>query len=236
MNLKKIRVSDDNTHHTFEGRPLYNSRFHSVLKFHPPGLAPVIDESGAYHIRVDGSPAYDFRYIKSFGYYFDKAAVITENGWTHIDPQGKPIYTSRFAWVGNYQDEVCTVRSKEGYYFHINKIGERLYEENMIYAGDFRDGIAVIRYSDEKCTHIFKDGSLVHGKYFNDLDVYHKGYARARDKTGWFHIDKEGDRIYEKNFSMVEPFYNDYALVEMEKEKVIINERGEIVHKLKPSE
>ncbi len=44
MNLRKIIVSNDNTHHLFNEKPLYAKKFKHVLKFHPPGLAPVLDE------------------------------------------------------------------------------------------------------------------------------------------------------------------------------------------------
>ena len=51
----------DGTHHVnvHDGRALYGRRFHEVLKFHAPGLAPVLDDSGAYHITPDGLPAYE---------------------------------------------------------------------------------------------------------------------------------------------------------------------------------
>ena len=55
---RDYRVSDDATHHTVAGRPAYPARFAEVLKFHEPGLAPVIDDAGAYHILPDGCPAY----------------------------------------------------------------------------------------------------------------------------------------------------------------------------------
>lgn len=28
---------------------------------------------------------------------------------------------------------------------------------------------------------------------FADLDVFHKGYARAKDSSGWFHINVRGE-------------------------------------------
>jgi hypothetical protein len=50
MNWKDIQVSDDNTHFVFDGKPIFDKTFIEVLKFHSPGLAPVKDNSGAYHI------------------------------------------------------------------------------------------------------------------------------------------------------------------------------------------
>ncbi|MHA1305363.1 MAG: WG repeat-containing protein [Candidatus Heimdallarchaeaceae archaeon] len=233
MDLKKIKVSKDNTHHLLHGKPLYQKRFKHVLKFHPPALAPVLDHTGAYHIKLDGEPAYSQRFIRTFGYYFEKAAVITEKGWGHIDTKGNLIYEPVYAWVGNFQDNICTVRDKNGYYFHIDESGSRLYKENMLYAGDFKDGVAVVRTLEGVCVHIYKDGSLVHNKKFIDLDVFHKGFARARDVEGWFHIDMKGNNAYEKKFAQIEPFYNGYAYVEdFEGNKLIIDEQGETIHKV----
>ncbi|MHA1401922.1 MAG: WG repeat-containing protein, partial [Candidatus Heimdallarchaeaceae archaeon] len=124
-------------------------------------------------------------------------------------------------------------RDKNGYYFHIDESGSRLYKENMLYAGDFKDGVAVVRTLEGVCVHIYKDGSLVHNKKFIDLDVFHKGFARARDVEGWFHIDMKGNNAYEKKFAQIEPFYNGYAYVEdFEGNKLIIDEQGETIHKV----
>ena len=231
MNLRDIKISKDGTHHILNGEPIYEKRFQTILKFHQPGLAPVIDEAGAYHITMNGLPAYKDRFIKTFGYYFDKAAVIANTGWGHINIKGELVYEANYAWVGNYQENVCTVRDQRGKYYHIDDIGERLYQEDMLYVGDFNEDIAAIRKKNGLCTHIYKDGSFVHNQYFLDLDVYHKGFARARDNRGWFHVDLMGNQIYNKRFRSIEPFYNGFAFVEdYKKIRKIINETGEIVH------
>ena len=72
---KAYEISPDATHHLHEGRPAYASRFNEVLKFHSPGLAPVVDASGAYHISSDGQSAYPSRYVRTFGFYEGRAAV-----------------------------------------------------------------------------------------------------------------------------------------------------------------
>jgi hypothetical protein len=234
MNLQDISIAKDQTYHLYQGKSFYSQKFSWVLKFHPPGLAPVGDESGAYHITLEGVPAYEQRYIRTFGYYFDRAAVVTNNGWTHIDPTGNVIYNERYSWVGNYQDSCCTVRDSEGYYFHIDLHGKRLYPEHHLYAGDFRDGIAVVRLKNNFCTHINPEGNYFHKIEFKDLDVYHKGLARARDKQGWFHIDLEGNSMYKERFLLVEPFYNGQALVHRYNGQVgIIDEQGTWIHTIK---
>ena len=235
MTWKNTRISSDGTHHVYRDTslPFYSTRFKWVLKFHEPGLAPAGDETGAFHINTNGEPIYKHRFLRTFGYYYHRAAVIMPEGWTHVDIHGNPVYSKRYAWVGNYQDELCVVRDFDGRYFHIDLDGNRIYAESFLYAGDYRDGIAVARVSPVACTHIDRMGNYVHGKYFLDLDVYHKGFARARDESGWFHIDMGGNPLYNERFNMIEPFYNGYALCETKSgKKVIITETGEIIHRL----
>lgn len=204
------------THHvkSEDGEPLYQARFHEVLKFHPPGLAPVTDESGSYHITPDGNPAYPERYRRAFGFYEGFAAVQSAEGWFHLRPNGLALYSERHSWCGNFQDGRCPVRDAAGRYFHINLHGQPAYKERYGYAGDFRDGLAVVQNDAGEHTHIDADGHLLHGKWFVDLDVFHKGFARARDRRGWHHVDTAGQPLYERRFRNVEPFYNGQARVE----------------------
>jgi len=63
-----------------------------------------------------------------------------------------------------------------------------------------------------------------------DLGVYHKNFATARDKRGWFHIDMQGEELYPQRYLMIEPFYNGFALVtDSDGKKIVINEQGEIM-------
>ena len=47
MNWKDIKTTQDNTSFLYNGNFLFNKKFIEVLKFHSPGLAPVLDENGA---------------------------------------------------------------------------------------------------------------------------------------------------------------------------------------------
>ena len=84
MNWQNIKVSADNTHFIFEGKQLFEKQFIEVLKFHAPGIAPVIDQSGAYHISFDGNSLYNERYERTFGFYCNRAAVVLSEKWFHI--------------------------------------------------------------------------------------------------------------------------------------------------------
>ncbi len=231
MNWQDIKVSADSTHFLCEGKPIFDKHFAEVLKFHAPGLAPVKDHTGAYHLDVTGKPLYAKRYTRTFGYYCNRAAVLDKGKWFHLDEKGQEAYVTTYAWAGNYQENLCAVRGNHNSYFHINLSGERVYPDSFVYAGDFKDGIACVKTSKGVYRHINSEGAFLHEHEFIDLGIFHKNYATARDKNGWHHIDKSGKEIYQERFAAVEPFYNGFALVTgFDDQKIIIDEAGQKIH------
>jgi hypothetical protein len=119
-------------------------------------------------------------------------------------------------------------------YFHLLLDGQVAYTERYRYAGDYRDGIAVVQRQDGLHMHINLEGRQVHRRCFLDLDVFHKGFARARDAGGWHHIDLQGRPAYTRRFAAVEPFYNGQARVEDgDGSLLVINETGDEVVRLR---
>jgi hypothetical protein len=238
MNWSLLRVADDDTHHVnLDGTPAYAERFDEVLKFHAPGLAPVLRAGAAWHIDEHGSAAYPQRFLRTFGFYEDLSAVADAGGWHHIRPDGSEAYVQKFAWCGNFQGGSCTVRDADGAYFHINASGRPRYPDRWRYAGDFRDGVAVVQATDGRSTHIDDHGKLLHRQWFLDLDVFHKGFARARDDLGWMHVNGDGRATYERRFAAVEPFYNGQARVErFDGGLEVIDERGKQAVELRPTD
>lgn len=233
MNWKDIKVATDNTHFTFDGEPIFNKTFIEVLKFHAPGLAPVLDNSGAYHIDSIGEELYKNRYSRTFGFYCNRATVIEKNRWFHITEKGEKAYSKTFLWTGNYQEDVCTVRDDNNQYFHIDINGIRLYKDNYKYVGDFKDGIACVKLENGLFKHINTQGVFINNNSFLDLGIFHKNFATAKDEKGWFHINKKGEELYSDRYLLIEPFYNGYALVtKFNSDKVIINEVGQEVLKV----
>lgn len=233
--LEEIKISPCQTYHIRNNKPLYQKRFDEVLKFHAPLIAPVKDNTGAYHIDIEGEAIYQQRYNRTFGFYCNIAAVESKNGAFHILPSGLELYPEKYSWCGNYQENICAVRDFNNRFFHINEYGELLYEKKYCYVGDFKDGIAVIWADNGMCTHIDIHGTYIHNKWYKDLDVFHKGFARARDDSGWLHIDRQGNQIYQSRFKHIEPFYNGKALVESYDDSTnIIDEKGSLVHIIRP--
>jgi hypothetical protein len=237
MGWQHYTISNDQRYHlNSEMLPAYKHQFDNVLAFHAPGLAPVMFENNAWHIHPDGSPAYTQRFDRSFGFYGERAAVVIGNDWFHIFLNGNPAYNERYSWVGNFQGGYCSVRDKDGQYFYINKSGECLYHNSWKYCGDYRENIAVVQDDTGKSTHINNDGTYLHDIWFDDLDVFHKGYARAKFSDGWAHIDRKGQAIYLRRFTAIEPFYNGQSRVECSDGAYeVIDEQGNTVTILRPA-
>lgn len=232
-----LKPSSCGTYHLDQhDSPAYAARFDEVLAFHPPGLAPVRRGEDAWHIHPDGNAAYARRFLRTFGFYDGLAAVVADEGWHHINPQGEDAYPQRYAWCGNFQGGRCSVRRDDGAYAHIKADGAPAYAERWRYVGDFRDGIAVVQADSGRSTHIDPRGQSIHGRWFLDLDVFHKGFARARDDGGWLHVDKSGQPTYQRRFAAVEPFYNGQARVERHDGGLeVIDEQGVTLRELRPA-
>jgi hypothetical protein len=206
------------------------------MKYHTPGLAPVRKATEAFHIDTRGLPAYSKRFIETFGFYSGLATVRDEKGCFHITPQGEECYSNRYAWCGNFQEGFCTVKDQTGFYFHINYNGEKAYPQQYHYVGDFKEGKAVVCNELGLHSHIDYQGVLIHGKWFLDLDVFHKGFARAKDQGGWFHIDKSGKPLYKERYAAIEPFYNGVARVEKTDGTLMtINSQSKKIAELRPA-
>lgn len=230
MNWQDIKSSIDNCSFEYNGQMLFGKRFLEVLNFHAPGIAAVKDHTGAYHITAEGQPLYPQRYLRSFGFYCGRAAVVSSQGWFHINEEGREMYQHRFAWAGNYQEGICPVRLESGAYIHINTDGVRLSPIDYLYCGDFKDGVAAVQLQSGLYTHILSNGHYLHNYFYQELGIFHKNYATARDERGWCHINKTGLPLYSQRYLAIEPFYNGQARVRaLNGELLIINERGDIV-------
>lgn len=228
MKYQNIFISFDETYFVDKkGRQLFGKKYEKVMSFHSPGIAPVEDENGWFYIDSNGNELFSTRYKRAFGFYCGLACVVDlEDNWYYINQKGVRVSDS-YAWCGNFCENLSSVCDKNGNYFHIDISGSRLYSTNYKYVGDFKYGIACVTLANGLLTHIDINGNFIHNKFFMDLDVYHKGYARAKDEMGWFHIDKKGNPKYDNRFKLIEPFYNGYARVEtLDGEKIVINENG----------
>ena len=236
MSWDALIPARDGTHHLRGNVPAYEERFDEVLPFHAPGLAPVLRGGQAWHIDDQGRPAYARRFTRVFGFYEGLSAVIGLDGWHHIASNGIDVYSARYAWCGNFQGGRCAVRDLDHRYTHVDREGRPICAARWRYAGDFRERAAVVQADDGRSTHVDETGLPVHGRWFIDLDVFHKGLARARDADGWTHVDRRGEPAYARRFLQVEPFYNGQARVGREDGGLeVIDPTGAALVELRPA-
>ena len=227
MRYNNIKLSTDQTHFLYENEKLFGKTFLQALKFHAEGFAAVCDETGWYHIDLQGLTLSEKRYYRTFGFYFNRAAVVENEHWYHLDTNGKRVYTENYAWCGNFQESICTVRDFSKNYCHIDLNGRPIYQEKYAYAGDFKDGFACVRLQNGFYKHINTEGAYLNEKMFLDLGIFHKGIATARDENGWFHCDAKGNELYKERYLHIEVFYNGFALVtQFDHQKRLVNEIG----------
>lgn len=223
-------VNLDGTGYLVNGEPTFGRCFLRALSFHSPeALAAVLDDSGAYHINLDGTPRYSRRFIESYGFYQGLATVRDEAGYFHVQPDGEPAYRDRFRWAGNFQDGRCPVLGADGF-FHLTPRGLPAYAERYEYVGDFVHRVAVVR-ANGQAHHIRCDGSRLHARTFIDASVFHKGAAVVHDELGAFHVDVKGRALHDHRFLAAEPFYNGVALcTRHDGRRVRLHENGFFVH------
>ena len=240
---KFSKVAPDLTHHidvNFE--ELYSKRFKTVMSFHKPELlAAVLDKDGfAYHIKVDGTPNYDNRYKKTFGFYNGLAAVCDHNNqWFHITADGYPVYNSRWTWCGNFSGQGCPVVDISTSNYHHIDVSGRLIGGPYSYAGDFNShGEAVVwNFGGEPRIIDYQGNCLYRQQLSKPLKPWlncrppHKGIAAVEDEDGWFYVNRNGFEIGEtgRRYLDIEPHYNEQAIVILKSgERAIIDEAGNI--------
>ena len=234
---QQSQVSKDGRYHEISEGPLYVYRFQEVLSFHSPGLAPAKQNNRWFHIKPDGTPMYSKSFDHAFGFYENRASVEEARDWFHILTNGEQAYKRRFAWCGNFQEGLCVVRDKNGFFCHIKLNGEDAYPEKYLYCGDFKEGNAAVRKKDGRWIHIQTNGRQLNNQSYKELGAFHKGYATAKDQFGRFHVDKLGKALYNQRYQLVEPFYNELALcVKMNGKTIRINTKGEEIEQISPKE
>ncbi len=246
-------VSADNTYHVWNSiNPVYSLRFKNVLSFHSPeNLAAVEDEFGsAYHIDMNGLPAYAHRFKRTFGFYQKLASVesFADESY-HVNLDGQPVYDARYEWCGNFtrlpsnsqangSQAQAPVRSFSKEYFHINERGVVL-GGPYLYAGDsntqgqsvvwdLAGQCSVVNY--DKSTWCTTEESNKPASKLLEKRLPHKGIAAVRDERGWYFVDRLGAEVGSGRYLDVEPHYNGQARVRLLTGAwAIIDEQGHVL-------
>lgn len=141
--------SPSGTYHEFNGTPIYEQRFKTVGPFRFPGLAAVIDESGAFHIDFSGNAIYEERYLW-VGDFTEDCAVVktTEGDYYHINEQGKRIGHNNYLFAEEFSEETAVIYRKNYGATHITTGGEMVYGDWYFDARGFKNGEALVRDED----------------------------------------------------------------------------------------
>ncbi|HJJ47443.1 MAG TPA: histidine phosphatase family protein [Methanocorpusculum sp.] len=172
------KVSEDKTHHIFEGNPIYAQRFIKVRDFFLPGAAAVCDSSGWYHINFFGDPLYDERYSYA-GDFCEELAVVRdlEGNYFHIDSEGNRVEADGFLWAGDFSEGAAVVYDKLRGATHISTMDEPLYNLWFYDARAFENGRALVR--DEKgWLFIDRQGNEI-SRADEPADSFPRGTVRA---------------------------------------------------------
>ncbi len=222
-----IRISTDSTCHVEDHKAIYGKRFINVMNYHE-GIAAVRDESGAYHIDIEGNPIYEKRFVRTFGFYEGLAAVVDGSGAYHIDAAGNPAYIERFLWAGNFQEGRCPVRTKDGSYSSIDRSGIP-HLTGAGYIGDYSEGKVIVR-GPKGCTYADTESLPGNPVWYTDCTNYCNGLAYVSEGAGFRPADKCDDTAERQYFSRIVRFdkerltavdYEDY-LVDMGRKVVRI--------------
>gem|GEM_PF-2104358 len=171
-----------------EGNIVIPTRFISAQLF-KEGFAVVSDETGYYHIKKDGSPAYAERYGDAKDFDNGIALVYTSGknqtkGYLQIDTLGRP--------TAQQSTSLQNIRS----------------------LNDFSEGLAFATEKDKDYFSLVdtQGNTIVSGKFMT-ARPFKEGFAVVSDETGYYHIKKDGNSAYAERYSDAKDFDNGIATV-----------------------
>ena len=123
-NYKHITVSACDTYNQLAGRAITDKTYHWVMKFHFPGFAPVADDSGSYHIDINGCRINNVYYLFLDVFHKGFARAQDDQGCFHINRQGISVYKDRYKYVEPYYNGIAFVQTFDQQFVRINEKGE----------------------------------------------------------------------------------------------------------------
>ncbi len=94
---------------------------------------------------------------------------------------------------------------------------------------DFNEGLAPVKNINSKWGFINRSGKEVIPCQFEDVGLFHNGYARAEIDKGWILINKYGKRVFCSVFDTVEAdFHNGYIAVKKNGKFGLMDTKGRI--------
>ncbi|MBZ0264916.1 methyltransferase [bacterium] len=192
--LAPVREQDKAWHITAEGIDAYPARFSNTFGFYFDRAA-VSDESGWYHIHLDGSPLQEDRY-NWCGNFQQKLCTVrdTDGKYFHIDLQGRKIYEYRWTYAGDYHEGAAVVTRLDGMQTHIDRNGNSIHGHWLLGTGVYHKGFAIAR-DQEGWYHVDFSGEALYENRFKMVEPFYNGQALVRDQRGQLIINQAGSMI-----------------------------------------
>ena len=173
------------------GKKAFSKTFQRTFGFYD-GLAAVVDDGNWYHIRSDGTRAYEGFWDWCGNFQQRLCAVRNEVGeYFHIRADGSTIPSGPHSYAGDFREGFAVVRCMKGYCRHIDFEGEYIHEKRFLDLDVFHKGFARAR-DTAGWHHIDMSGNDVSaGKRYSELEPFYNGQAIARTITGEYLVIDE---------------------------------------------
>ena len=178
------------------GKKAFSETFQRTFGFYD-GFATVVDDGNWYHIRTDGTRAYQGSWDWCGNFQQRLCAVRNEIGeYYHIKVNGATISSGPHSYAGDFREGVAVVRCMEGFCRHIDFEGEYVHEGRYLDLDVFHKGFARARDSTgwHHIDMLGNDASA--GNRYTELEPFYNGQAIARTITGeYLVIDEDGNTV-----------------------------------------
>ncbi len=167
----------------YSGDNIFDRYFIQAFGFYD-GLAAVCDESGFFHINLDGKDLYKNRYAWCGNFVENKCSVCDfEGNYFHISINGERLYNENFIYVGDFKYGIAVAVLKNGKSVHIFENGIRVHNMEYDALYPYHKGYAVAKDS-KGFFHIDKAGKELYKERYAELEPFYNNKALATDFYG----------------------------------------------------
>ena len=158
------------------------------------GLAAVEEDGSWFHIKSDGTKAYETSWSWCGNFQQNRCSVRDlEGNFHHIRIDGSRLPGGPYKYPGDFREGFAVVHLYDGKCTHIDFNGEQLHKHFFNDLGVFHKGFAIAL--DEKgWTHIDTNGLPIYDQRYLFAEPFYNGWALVKDfDENIFHLSENGD-------------------------------------------